>query len=76
MSLSVLLSLLALGGALAAIGYTWTLNRELDVVRERLDRYHRALFKAEEALRTTRQRLAELEKASPSLPPPNIELEL
>jgi len=76
MSLSLLLSLLALGGALAAVGYTWKLNRELDTVRERLDRYNRALFKAEEALRTTRQTLAELGRASPSSPPPNIDLEL
>jgi len=57
-------SLAALLVALAALGYAWKLNRELDSARSRLDRYNRALFKAEESIRSLR---AELEDVATQL---------
>jgi len=51
------LSIVALVVALLAMAYAWKLNRELDTARGRLDRYNRALFGAEEAIRTLRAEL-------------------
>ena len=51
------LSIVALVVALLAMAYAWKLNRELDTARGRLDRYNRALFNAEEAIRTLRAEL-------------------
>ena len=62
--MTTFVSLAALLVALVAFGYAWKLNRELDRARERLDRYNRSLFKAEELIRTLR---AEMEDATDRL---------
>lgn len=51
------LSIVALVVALLAMAYAWKLNRELDTARGRLDRYNRALFGAEESIRSLRVEL-------------------
>ena len=55
--MATVLSIVALVVALLAMAYAWKLNRELDTARGRLDRYNRALFNAEEAIRTLRAEL-------------------
>ncbi len=62
--MTTFVSVAALLIALVTLGYAWMLNRELDRARERLDRYNRSLFKAEESIRTLR---AELEDATTRL---------
>ena len=62
--MATVLSIVALVVALLAMAYAWKLNRELDTARGRLDRYNRALFNAEEAIRTLR---ADLETAQSEL---------
>lgn len=62
--MTTFVSFAALLVALVALGYAWKLNQELDSARERLDRYNRALFKAEESIRTLR---AEMEDATARL---------
>ncbi len=62
--MDTVLSLLALVVALLAMAYAWKLNRELDTARGRLDRYNRALFSAEESIRSLR---ADLETAQSEL---------
>lgn len=55
-----LVSIAALAAALVALGYAWQLNRELDAARARLDRYNRALFSAEAAIREVRSEVDEV----------------
>jgi len=55
--LTTFISIVALVLAAAALGYAWKLNRELDTARERLDRYNRSLFNADEAIRNLRRDL-------------------
>lgn len=57
--MGTILGLAALLAALAAIFYTWRLQRELDKAAGRLDRYNRALFQANEETRRLREQLAE-----------------
>ncbi|MBE2237891.1 MAG: hypothetical protein IAE81_08895 [Caldilineaceae bacterium] len=55
--MTTFISIVALVLAAAALGYAWKLNRELDTARERLDRYNRSLFNADEAIRNLRRDL-------------------
>jgi hypothetical protein len=55
--MATFVSVAALAAAMIALAYAWRLNQELDSARERLDRYNRSLFKAEEAIRTLRTEL-------------------
>jgi len=44
---------------LATLAYAWRLHRELDVARERLDRFNRTLFRVEESVRSLSAQLEE-----------------
>lgn len=57
--MTTVVSSVALLLALLALAYAWRLQRELDGARERLDRYNRALFKAEESIRALREEVEE-----------------
>ena len=58
------LSLLALLVALAALAYAWKLQQEISTAARRLDRYNRALFDANDEVRSLR---ADLERSSAEL---------
>lgn len=55
--MATLMAWLALGVALAALGYAWKLNQELETAVRRLDRYNKALFDANDELRRLQERL-------------------
>lgn len=46
---------IGLAVALLALGYAWKLNQELATATRRLDRYNKALFDANDAMRTQRE---------------------
>lgn len=55
--MATIIAWLALGVALAALGYAWKLNQELEIAGRRLDRYNKALFDANDELRRLQERL-------------------
>lgn len=58
------LSILALIIALVAVAYAWKLQQELSTATRRLDRYNRAIFDANDELRSLR---ADMEQSSAAL---------
>jgi len=55
--MATIIAWLALGVALAALGYAWKLNQELETAGRRLDRYNKALFDANDETRRLQERL-------------------
>jgi hypothetical protein len=56
-AMATIVAWLALGIALAALGYAWKLNQELETAGRRLDRYNKALFDTNDELRRVQERL-------------------
>lgn len=54
--MATIIAWVALGVALAAVGYAWKLNQELEIAGRRLDRYNKALFDANDELRRLQER--------------------
>lgn len=57
--MGTIVSGLALLMSLAAVGYAWKLQQELQGATRRLDRYNRALYSANDDLRQLREELSE-----------------
>ncbi len=62
--MATFLSIVALVAALAALAYGWKLQQELGAATRRLDRYNRALFDANDEIRTLR---ADMEQGAAAL---------